>query len=141
MQETWYIRWMVVTDYRSNIEIRLGQNPETIYKFLLEPVKPIIKQTNPSYSSPLLLQLTKPPAKYSSHFCKYISSNVRHTSLEILSCHCWSYTLMTMTVMESLLVTFGMGEWICIAIVMLIPQFRLSKQVYLWAYISVIRQI
>ena len=52
----------------------------------IEFFKPtIINQTNPLYNSPSLLQPTKSPAKYSSHLCKYISWNIRHTSLEILS--------------------------------------------------------
>ena len=84
---------MLVTDYSCNNESRLGQNPETIYKFLLEPVntygieffKPIIiKQSSSLHNLPSLLQPTKPPSKYSSHFCNYISSNIRHTSLDIL---------------------------------------------------------
>ena len=51
----------------------------------IEFFKPtIIKQTNTLYNSPSLLQPTKSPAKYFSHFCGYILSNIRHTSLEIL---------------------------------------------------------
>ena len=34
--------------------------------------------------------------------------------------------------MESVLVALGMTEWMCIATVMHISQFRLSKQVSLW---------
>ena len=64
---------MVVTDYSTNNETRLGQNPETNYEFLLETIsidfsfwdylikygieffKPtIIKETNPLYNSPSL---------------------------------------------------------------------------------------
>ena len=95
---------MVVTDYSCNTVTRLEQNPETIYKFLLDPISidfsfwddlitygieffksAIIKQTNPLYNSPSLLKPTKSPAKYTSHFSKYILLNIRHTSLEIIS--------------------------------------------------------
>ena len=43
--------------------------------------------------------------------------------------------------MESALVAFGMNEWMCIAITIHISRFRLSKQMSLWMYVSVIGQI
>ena len=42
-----------------------------------------------------------------------------------------SYAIMTMKVMESALVAFGMNEWMCIAITIHISRFRLSKQMSL----------
>ena len=50
-------------------------------------------------------------------------------------------TIMTITVMESVLVAFGVTEWMCIAIAMHITRFRLNKEVSLRRYVSVIRQI
>ena len=46
-----------------------------------------------------------------------------------------------MTVIGSVLVAFGMTEWMCITIAIHISRFRLSKQVPLWTYVSVICQI
>ena len=43
--------------------------------------------------------------------------------------------------MKSALVAFDMTEWLCIAIAMHIFRCRLSKQVSLWTYVSVICQI
>ena len=121
----------------------------------IEFFKPaVIKQTNTLYNLPSLLQPTNHQQNtlhifvstfrqiLDTHHWKFYPhlSGSMHIWQHILH-HCWSYAIMTMTVMESVLVAFGITEWKCIAIVMHISPLRLNKHVSLLTYVSVIRQL
>ena len=55
----------------------------------------IIKQTMPLSNSPFWSEPISSPPKYSSHFCKYISSNKRQISSDILPSFfkAWAYLI------------------------------------------------